>query len=142
MKHGKHVQLKLNNTFRTSYGTVDSKNLKSLFISISSWAEPHEDRTNWDRIIGSLKKSIKIAILNKLNSNLFKSKMVVDLDIRSSGLMMNKKSFMKCEVTLYTTKNLNIKSQELITNINELIENTIENALHSNSYFSFHPKKR
>jgi hypothetical protein len=43
MKKGKSVKLNLSNHFKSVYGTVDSKNLKSVYINIQSWVDPKAD---------------------------------------------------------------------------------------------------
>ena len=40
MKKGKSVKLNLFQPIKTVYGTVESKNLKSLYINIQSWVNP------------------------------------------------------------------------------------------------------
>ena len=40
MKKGKSVKLNLYQPIKSLYGTVDSKNLKSIYINIQSWITP------------------------------------------------------------------------------------------------------
>ena len=42
-KQGREVTTKISDVFRTSYGTVDSSTLKSLYLNLSTWVEPLED---------------------------------------------------------------------------------------------------
>ncbi len=66
MKKGKSVKLKLFTPIKSSYGTVDSKNLKSLYINIQSWVTPKYDTDNWNRVVGILSREIKHSVLMKL----------------------------------------------------------------------------
>ena len=40
MKKGKEVNLKLNKKFKTYYGTIDNKELKTIYVGISTWIKP------------------------------------------------------------------------------------------------------
>jgi hypothetical protein len=51
MKKGKSVKLNLFNPIKSVYGTVDSKNLKSVYINIQSWVTPKEEYDNWNRVV-------------------------------------------------------------------------------------------
>ena len=51
MKKGKSVKLNLYNPIKSSYGTVDSKNLKSIYINIQSWVTPKFEHDNWNRVV-------------------------------------------------------------------------------------------
>jgi len=54
MKKGKSVKLNLFNPIKSVYGTVDSKNLKSVYINIQSWVTPKDDYDNWNRVVSNL----------------------------------------------------------------------------------------
>ena len=43
MKNGKKIKLDLNKVYKTNYGTVDNKNFKSTYITVSCWAEPNKE---------------------------------------------------------------------------------------------------
>ena len=51
MKKGKELEIKLHKDFNTFYGTVDNKNLKTIYIKILAWAEPVEDFDSYGGII-------------------------------------------------------------------------------------------
>jgi len=58
MKKGKTAKL---NGFRTSkitYGTVDSKDFKSLYLNLQTWVEPKDDYESWIRITQNMSRSI------------------------------------------------------------------------------------
>jgi hypothetical protein len=60
MKKGKSVKINLYNPIKSTYGTVDSKNLKSVYINIQSWVTPKFEQDNWTRIVGNLNREIKV----------------------------------------------------------------------------------
>ena len=101
MKKGKTTKI---NGFRTSkvhYGTVDSKEFKSLYLNLQTWVEPKDDYENWNRIVLNMNRAIKHSIHDNLDKNLFDEKFIVDLDLRTSGLNLKKKSFMNLEINLF-----------------------------------------
>ena len=113
MKKGKSVKLNLFNPIKSVYGTVDSKNLKSVYINIQSWVTPKIEQDNWNRIVCNLSREIKHSVYNSINQSIFKEKSIVDLDLRTSGISHGKKSFFNLEVNLYTNEELEFKSLEI-----------------------------
>ena len=93
MKKGKSVKLNLYSPIKYVYGTVDSKNLKSLYINIQSWVTPKFEHDNWNRVVCNLSREIKHSVYDSIDINLFKEKSIVDLDLRTSGIINGKKSF-------------------------------------------------
>ena len=79
MKKGKSCVLKGYKNFKTSYGTVDSKNLKSIYINIQSWVEPKKSLENWSREVSFLNRLIKQLLLEISDKFIFHSKFRCDL---------------------------------------------------------------
>jgi len=143
MKTGKQFSLKLDDRYKTSFGTVDYKNSKSIYLNISSWALPKEEPYNWDRVISLLRKLIKSTVYRSTDNKIFlDNKILIDLDIRSSGLRLNKKSFMNCEVTLFLKNGENIKKNNVKENISSIISSIINETLEPFETFEFYPTKK
>jgi len=137
MKKGKSVKLNLYSPIKSVYGTVDSKNLKSLYINIQSWVSPKFDHDNWNRVLCNLSREIKHSVFNSIDDKLFKEQSIVDLDLRTSGISHGKKSFFNLEVNLYTTKEFDFKSPELKESVKEIIRNIVRDNVIENKYFDF-----
>jgi hypothetical protein len=137
MKKGKSVKLNLYSPIKSVYGTVDSKNLKSLYINIQSWVSPKFDHDNWNRVVCNLSREIKHSVFNSIDDKLFKEQSIVDLDLRTSGISHGKKSFFNLEVNLYTTKEFDFKSPELKESVKEIIRNIVRDNVIENKYFDF-----
>ena len=142
MKKGKSVKLKLFTPIKSSYGTVDSKNLKSLYINIQSWVTPKYETNNWNRVVGILSREIKHSVFNSINTEFFREQSIVDLDLRTSGISTGKKSFFNLEVNLYTNEELDFKSQELKDSVKRIVKNIFTNNLSNNNYFDFYKTKK
>jgi hypothetical protein len=137
MKKGKSVKLNLYSPIKSVYGTVDSKNLKSLYINIQSWVSPKFEHDNWNRVVGNLNREIKHSVFNSIDSNLFKETSIVDLDLRTSGILHGKKSFFNLEVNLYTNQEMDFKSSEIKESIKKIIKNIVRDNVIENKYFDF-----
>ena len=137
MKKGKSVKLNLYSPIKSVYGTVDSKNLKSLYINIQSWVSPKFDHENWNRVVCNLSREIKHSVYNSIDSQLFKETSIVDLDLRTSGISHGKKSFFNLEVNLYTNKEMDFKSSEIKESVKKIIKNIVRDNVVENKYFNF-----
>ena len=137
MKKGKSVKLNLYNPIKSVYGTVDSKNLKSIYINIQSWITPKNENDNWNRIVGNLSREIKHSVFNSINQKIFQEKSIVDLDLRTSGISEGKKSFFNLEVNLYTVSEIDFKSLEIKESVKQIVKNIFKNNIKSNRYFDF-----
>jgi len=142
MKKGKSVKINLYHPIKSTYGTVDSKNLKSVYINIQSWVTPKFEQDNWTRIVGNLNREIKHSVFNSIPLELFKEKSIVDLDLRTSGISHGKKSFFNLEVNLYTIIDVDFKSQEIKDSIKKIIKNIFNNNIIENKYFDFSTSKK
>ena len=143
-KQGREVRTNISEVFRTSYGTVDSSALKSLYLNLSTWVEPLEEVANWDRPIKKFKYKIDNLIHKELKDTEFKEKAIVDLDLRASGMKIGKRSFMRCEVTMFLNgrNNHNIKSLVLSETINNITKKVINGPLSTTKTFKFHKTKK
>jgi hypothetical protein len=143
MKKGKTSKIPTNKMVKCSYGTVDSVELKSIYINLQTWVTPITDKENWNRIVLNMSRDIKHIVFNSLNRELFNEKFIVDLDLRSSGLSTGKKSFMNLEITLFLKENnVNFKSNKIKESVRIVLINIINDVIHNNNYFKFYLTKK
>jgi hypothetical protein len=142
MKKGKSVKLNLYNPIKSVYGTVDSKNLKSVYINIQSWVTPKKEYDNWNRVVSNLGREIKHSVFESINQKLFQEKSIVDLDLRTSGIAHGKKSFFNLEINLYTNSELDFKSPEIKDSIKTIVNSVFRNNIQQNKYFDFSTSKK
>lgn len=141
MKKGKTVKINSYPSLKTTYGTVDSKNLKSLYINVQSWVQPKEEYDNWERIVGNLSRDVKHSVLESLNLSLYKNNFIVDLDLRTSGINVNKKSFMNLEINLFTNTEIDFKSNTVKDSVKNIVREIYKQCVIKNKYFVFTPSK-
>jgi hypothetical protein len=141
MKNGKYIPLGVYDNVKMGYGTVDFKNLKTIYLKLNSWIQPSNETDDFDRKIISSKKRIKHIIMN-LNDDNFKSQSIVDLDIRTNGIKLKKKSFMNLEITLYVNNFLEIKTKKTRELIKNLMKTIVDNGLNDKTLFNFYKTKK
>jgi hypothetical protein len=142
MKKGKSVKLTGFKSFKVSYGTVDYKNLKSIYLNIQSWVEPKDFFDNSERIINYLIKKIKLTISENISSSLFESHFICDMDLRASGVMMGKKSFMNLECFFYTKSTFDFKSNLIKNEMKKIASKIISENFTDSKYFTFELSKK
>jgi len=141
MKKGKTSKINGFRTAKVSYGTVDSKEFKSLYLNIQTWVEPHKESENWNRIVLNMNRAMKHSILHSLDKTIFDNKFIVDLDLRTSGLQLKKKSFMNLEINLYLNTEIDFKSVKLKKSLKNVVKEIFNDVLNKNSYFRFYLTK-
>ncbi len=141
MKKGNTIKINQYESLKTSYGTVDSKNLKSLYINLQTWVLPKDEYENWERIVGNLSREIKHSVYESLNRELFQENFIVDLDLRTSGIQVGKKSFMNLEINLFTKNELDFKSMIVKDSVKKIIKEIYKNCIIRNTKFLFSSSK-
>jgi hypothetical protein len=141
MKIGKYIPLGTYNDVKMGYGTVDFKNLKTIYLKINTWVQPENETEDFNSTIHKSRRKIKEIIYN-LKNPYFKQQSIVDLDIRTKGIKLEKRSFMNLEVTLYVEKQFDVKSKELKTFIKDLGENIVDVGLSDKMLFNFYKTKK
>ena len=141
MKTGKYIPLGTYNDVKIGYGTVDFKNLKTVYLKLNSWVQPENDTEDYNQTISKTRRKIKESIYNLKDSN-FKDQCIVDLDIRTKGIKLEKRSFMNLEITLYVEKQFDVKSKEIKNIIKNLLVDVVNDGLIDKKLFNFHKSKK
>ena len=137
MKKGKTSKLNVFDDAKCYYGTVDSKELKSIYLVLQTWIEPITDDENWNKITGLIKRQILHTLLEVVDHTTFEKKQIVDLDLRTSGIQKNKKSFLNLELTLFIHKeNVDFKSLILRSKIKNVLQSIYKDDLKNSKYFT------
>ena len=138
MKKGKTSKISGFKSAKIIYGTVDSFELKSIYLNIQTWVEPKKEVDNWNRVVLNLSRAIKHTIFHELNRKIFKEHFIVDLDLRASGIQMEKKSFLNLEVNFFLNEiDYDFKDSKLKEIFKDLSKNIINQNFSKNDYFDF-----
>jgi len=141
MKTGKYIPLGTYNDVKIGYGTVDFKNLKTIYLKLNSWVQPENETDDFDHMINKSRRKVKEIIYNQKNTY-FKQQSIVDLDIRTKGIKLEKRSFMNLEITLYVDKQFDVKSKEIRNNVKDILCSVIEGGLSDKKLFNFYKSKK
>jgi hypothetical protein len=142
MKKGKTSKLNVFDDAKCHYGTVDSKELKSIYIVLQTWIEPITDEENWTKITGLIKRQIQHTLLEVADFTTFERKQIVDLDLRTSGIQKNKKSFLNLEITLFIhNQSYDFKSILLRSKIKNIFQSIYVDDLKNSLYFTLSKTK-
>jgi len=142
MKKGKTSKLNIFDEAKCHYGTVDSKNLKSIYIVLQTWVEPITEQDNWNKITGELKRQILHTLLEVAEPTTFEKKYIVDLDLRTSGIQKNKKNFLNLEITLFIHNQVtDFKSLILRSKIKKILQAIYKDDLQNSKYFTLSKTK-
>lgn len=137
-KFGKEKKVLKNKEFRIKYGTVDALKLNSIYLVIESWVTPTEE-LNYESYIRLMRRQIILALNRNLDLSVFNKHFIVDLDLRSSGMSTDRKSFMLLEITLYPKIKPKFNSQILLNSVS-VVSNIILECLKENK-FKFNSNK-
>lgn len=142
MKKGKTSKLNIFDEAKCHYGTVDSKNFKSVYTVLQTWVEPISEQENWIKITGEIKRQILHTLLEVAEPSTFEKKYIVDLDLRTSGIQKNKKSFLNLEITLFVNnKSVEFKSLLLRSKIKKILQAIYKDDLKNSKYFTLSKTK-
>ena len=141
MKIGKYIPLGTYNEVKMGYGTVDFKNLKTIYLKLNSWIQADNETDDFNMTINKTRRKVKEIIYNLKNPD-FKQQSIVDLDVRTKGIKLEKRSFMNLEVTLYVDKQFDVKSQETKNNVKDILLNVIDEGLSNKKLFNFYKSKK
>lgn len=141
MKTGKFIPLGHYGNVKIGYGTVDYKNLKTVYIKLNSWLLPETDTKDFDLIISKSRREIK-NYFYYLENEFFRKENIVDLDIRTKGIKLEKKSFMNLEITLFVKNHFDIRDKKVKSIIKEVSEHIVDNNLKDKNLFNFYKNKK
>ena len=141
MKLGRYIPLGSYKDVKMGYGTINHKELKTIYLSLNSWLDPDNNCDDYERIVKSARNKIKKLIYG-LGHDFFRPESIVDLDVRTKGISQDKRSFMNVEITLYVIEQINIKDKELKNSMDLLLKEIIDTCLDDKMLFNFHKKKK
>lgn len=142
-KNGKKlINTKFKN-LKVTTGTVDNKNPKSVYFTISGWASPKLDNDiNYQNVIYFIEKDLKRILFSNINNEMFTpDRFIIDFDMRESGISYGRKSYMNCEITLYQKQKLKIQDETLQRSLNNLITIIIDEIFIKSKHFYFTKNK-
>jgi hypothetical protein len=144
LKTGKQVKLDLFKNYKITAGTINNKNPKAMYVTISAWAQPnHNGDIDYSYVIKHMNKKIKEILFSNLDKTLFDcNRTIIDLDMRNSGISYNKKSYMNCEITLFKLNDFKLQNNQIKEGINNITEQIVLKVFDKSDYFEFYKNKK
>jgi hypothetical protein len=71
----------------------------------------------------------------------FYDNFIVDLDLRTSGIALKKRSFMNLEITFFIKKPVDFKSVEIKNSLKKIVSCLESDIFNKSNHFSFHLSK-
>lgn len=139
MKTGKFFSLGHYKNIKIGYGTINHKNLKSIYLTLTTWVSP-ETNDDYEVILSNARRKTKQYIYD-LDNDFFQKESIVDLDVKTKGVKINKRSFMCLEMTLFTKNHFDIKDIEIRSFINQISKTIINEILTEKFLFNFSKNK-
>jgi hypothetical protein len=88
-------------------------------------------------VVANLSRNIKHNILDIVDLETFQPNYIVDLDLRTSGIQLDKKSFMNLEITFFMKKEMDFKSNELKDKLKMIAKFVYQENMKKNPNFDF-----
>ncbi len=142
-KTGKQLTTNDYMNYNVIYGTVDNKNPKSLYMTVSAWGQPkQQSNINYTKALRNITKGLKVVLHNNLDSKLFQvNRTIVDFDMRVSGIEYGKRSYMNCEITLFQKNSFKLQEKIIKDNLDVMLNTIVTDVLDNNIYFEFQKTK-
>lgn len=142
MKKGKTCKIQGFKKMKSVYGTVDSVDFKSVYLNIQTWVLPIKHSLNWSRVVLNMSREIKHLIFELLDTDMLKDNFIVDLDLRASGIVVSKKSFLNLEINFYIKEEMDFKSEKLKSYMKKISKEISTHIFNKSEYFTFSLKKQ
>jgi len=142
MKKGKTCKIQGFKKMKSVYGTVDSVDFKSVYLNIQTWVLPIKHSLNWSRVVLNMSREIKHLVLELLDKDMLKDNFIVDLDLRASGIVVSKKSFLNLEINFYLKEEMDFKSEKLKSYMKKISKEISTHIFNKSEYFTFSLKKQ
>lgn len=124
--------------FKLKIGTTNKINPIVVYIEGRAFISPQEDKEDYSKDISEIKHNFKHAISTSLqNTKLFDKKFIVDFQVASKGVSLNKKSFLSFQFLLRQNKDNILKLKDLKPSAEPLIiniVNTLEESINNHNF--------
>ena len=131
--------------FKLKIGTTNKTNPLIVYIEGRTFICPIEDKDDYSRDISEIKHHFSRTISKCVHdSNLFENKFIIDFQVASKGISLNKKSFLSFQFLLRQNKDKILKLKDLKLSAEEMIReivNTLEESIVEHNFVVSKTKK-
>jgi hypothetical protein len=117
----KEIELLLNESCETFYGTTNKLNPKIIYLTCKTWVEPNDEK-DYEQIINKSIIKLKKELFDKIShSNIFDKTFISNFEINTLSLKKNKKNFFNFEIYI-KQKNKILPFNDLKSDITNLFQ--------------------
>lgn len=111
-----------NEDFKIKIGTTNKLNPIIIYVEGKAFITPTDDKDDYARDISEIKHILKQSISEHLHSSEnFDSKYIVDFQVASNGIQINKKSFLSFQFLMRQNKDNVMKLVEVKNNSSKMV---------------------
>ena len=126
-----------NENFKIKIGTTNKANPQIIYIEGRTFICPQEEKEDYTKDITDIKRGLSRAISRNIQStDLFDDKFIIDFQVASKGISLNKKSFLSFQFLLKQNKERILKLKDVKDSaeeiINDIVSSLEENILEHN----------
>lgn len=113
--------------FKLKIGTTNKTNPMVVYIEGRTFICPQEGKDDYSHDISEIKHNFKRSISQNIqNSNLFDNKYIIEFQVASNGISLNKKSFLSFQFLLRQNKDNVLKLKDLKVSAEGMIKNIVD----------------
>ena len=122
-----------NDSFKLKIGTTNKINPMVIYVEGKAFISPEDDKEDYAKDIAEIKHVFKQSISDGLcTTDVFDNKYIIDFQVASSGLAINKKSFLSFQFLVRQKRDnvmkltdVKAKTERMILNIVDSLKNAI-----------------
>lgn len=121
-----------NENFKIKIGTTNKTNPIVVYVEGRAFISPQEEKDDYARDISEFKHDFSRSISQHIsNSTLFDNKFILDFQVASKGISLNKKSFLSFQFLLRQNRN-NVRKLKEVKDLSEDMITSIVSTLAEN----------
>lgn len=115
-----------NDVFKLKLGTTNKLDPQVVYVEGRAFISPKYEEDDYSRKISEIKHALKHTISEGLkNNNLFDNKFILDFQVASNGISIDKKSFLSFQFLLRQNKDNVLKLSQLKDSALDFINNVV-----------------
>lgn len=122
-----------NDSFKLKIGTTNKINPMVIYVEGKAFISPEDDKEDYTKDIAEIKHVFKQSISDGLcTTDVFDNKYIIDFQVASSGIAINKKSFLSFQFLVRQKRDnvmkltdVKAKTEKMIINIVDSLKNAI-----------------
>lgn len=131
-----------NDYFKLKVGTINKNNPKVVYVEGQSFIKPVLEHESYNDVMYLIRTSFKKNVSQHLrNNDIFDNKYILDFQIASNRMELNKKSFLSFQIMFRQKNEKLIPLKEIAKNEKDVFESVANNLAYSLEQYDFEISK-